>query len=59
MLGVELNSAEFLNRAAQELLRVNPEELSTFATLIYECYENDQTVFIFERRYHGQVATIW
>ncbi len=46
MLGVELNSAEFLNRAAQELLRVNPEELSTLATLIYECYENDQTVFI-------------
>lgn len=46
MLGVELDAQQFLERAREELLRIDPDQLQRLANGIYACYEKDQMVFI-------------
>ncbi|HEV3143618.1 MAG TPA: SIS domain-containing protein [Gemmataceae bacterium] len=46
MLGTKLNARSFLERAAQELLHVNPAELQKLADAIYECYTHRRFVFL-------------
>lgn len=46
MLGVELNAEQFLQRASQELLRINADEIKTLADMIYDCYQRQGTVYI-------------
>ncbi len=46
MLGTKLDARPFLERASQELLRINPGEVKALADAIYECYQNRQLVFL-------------
>src|SRR5712692_3270964 len=46
MLGTKLNVRPFLERAGQELLRINPAEVQALADAIHGCYENRRTVFV-------------
>ncbi len=46
MLGTQLDPRAFLDRAAQELLRINPAEVQALADAIYECYQQRRFVFI-------------
>ncbi len=46
MLGVSLSVRAFLERAGQELLRVNPDQVQALADSIYDCYQRRRTVFI-------------
>lgn len=46
MLGTKLNAAEYLKRAADELMRVDPTELEALADEIYRCYRTNHFVFI-------------
>jgi D-sedoheptulose 7-phosphate isomerase len=46
MLGTQLNSRAFLERAAQELLRVDPAAVQALADAIHECYVHRRFVFI-------------
>src|SRR5438034_3058806 len=46
MLGTTLDARQFLERAGQELLRINPTEVKALADAIYECYEQRRFVFL-------------
>jgi D-sedoheptulose 7-phosphate isomerase len=46
MLGTKLDTRRFLERAAHELLRVNPAEVQALADAIYECYQSRRFVFL-------------
>jgi D-sedoheptulose 7-phosphate isomerase len=46
MLGITLNAREFLERAGQELLRLNSSEIEALADAIFACYLNGRTVFV-------------
>ena len=46
MLGTTLDVRQFLERAGQELLRINPTEVKALADAIYECYEQRRFVFL-------------
>jgi D-sedoheptulose 7-phosphate isomerase len=46
MLGIKLDPRAFLERAGQELLRVDPNEIKALADVIFECYEKGRFVFI-------------
>jgi D-sedoheptulose 7-phosphate isomerase len=46
MLGIKLDAAAFLDRAAKELGRINPVELQALADAIYRCYEERRFVFL-------------
>jgi D-sedoheptulose 7-phosphate isomerase len=46
MLGTRLDVQSFLERAGQELLRINPAEVRDLADAIYGCYESGRTVFL-------------
>lgn len=46
MLGVTLDARSFLERAGQELLRLNPNEIVALADAIYDCYRRGRTVFV-------------
>src|SRR5213595_2019857 len=46
MLGIKLNPRAFLERAAQELLRIDPAEVTALADAVYECYEKGRFVFL-------------
>jgi D-sedoheptulose 7-phosphate isomerase len=46
MLGVTLGVESFLARVGEELKRIDPAEVRALADAIYQCYENDATVFI-------------
>src|SRR6266550_4808186 len=46
MLGTTLDVRQFLERAGQELLRINPTEVKALADVIYECYEQRRFVFL-------------
>lgn len=46
MLGVNLSARSFLERAGQELLRLNPVEIETLANAIFDCYRTGRTVFV-------------
>ena len=46
MLGTKLDVRPFLERAGQELLRIDPTEVKALADAIFDCYERGRTVFL-------------
>src|SRR6516164_2812946 len=46
MLGTKLTVRAFLERAGQELLRVDPAEIQKLADWIYDCYQRRKFVFV-------------
>src|SRR5438270_12598636 len=46
MLGTKLDARLFLERVAQELLRIDPAEVKTLADLMYSCYQRERTIFL-------------
>ena len=46
MLGTKLDVRPFLERIAQELLRIDPAEVKTLADLMYSCYQRDRLIFV-------------
>jgi D-sedoheptulose 7-phosphate isomerase len=46
MLGVKLGVRDFLERAGQELLRIDPAEVQALADLIHSCYLSGRLVFV-------------
>jgi D-sedoheptulose 7-phosphate isomerase len=46
MLGTKLNAQAFLERAGQELKRIDPAEVKALADAIYECYQHKRMVFL-------------
>ncbi len=46
MLGIKLDPRAFLERAGQELLRIDPDEVKALADVIFECYEKGRFVFV-------------
>jgi D-sedoheptulose 7-phosphate isomerase len=46
MLGTQLNVREFLQRAGQEMLRVDPAEVRALADAIFDCYTHGRFVFL-------------
>src|SRR5437588_2451722 len=46
MLGTKLDARPFLERVAQELLRIDAAEVKTLADLMYACYERDRFIFL-------------
>ena len=46
MLGVSVGVRAFLERAGQELLRVDPAEVQALADAVFACYESGRFVFI-------------
>jgi D-sedoheptulose 7-phosphate isomerase len=46
MLGTKLDAQAFLERACQEIRRVNPAEVKALADAIFECYQRKRIVFL-------------
>ena len=46
MLGTKLDALPFLQRVADELLRIDPAEVKTLADLMYTCYQRDRFIFV-------------
>src|SRR5207237_911252 len=46
MLGVTLGVRAFLERAGQELLRLDPRQVQDLADSIFDCYQHRRTVFV-------------
>jgi D-sedoheptulose 7-phosphate isomerase len=46
MLGIKLDVRPFLERAGQELLRIDPAQVKALADAIYECFQSRQMVFL-------------
>jgi len=46
MLGTTLGVRAFLERAGQELLRLDADQVQALADAIFECYEHRRTVFV-------------
>src|SRR5207248_3349739 len=46
MLGIKLDPPAFLQRVAQELSRIDPQEVRALADAIYDCYQQGRFVFI-------------
>ncbi|MHB1424081.1 MAG: D-sedoheptulose-7-phosphate isomerase [Gemmataceae bacterium] len=46
MLGIKLDVRPFLERVAQELSRVEPDEIKQLADLMHDCYEKGRFIFI-------------
>lgn len=46
MLGVKLNPAQFLDRVADELGKIDPVQVQSLADEIYRCYESRNLVFV-------------
>jgi D-sedoheptulose 7-phosphate isomerase len=46
MLGITLNPKAFLERASQELMRIDPNEIKALADAIFTCYEKSRFVFV-------------
>src|SRR5260370_4085215 len=46
MLGIKLDPRAFLERAGQELLRIDTDEVKALAEVIFECYEKGRFVFV-------------
>ena len=57
MLGIQHNADEYLKRLQRELGRVDRAEVSRLAELIYEAWENGQSVFIFGNGGSGATAS--
>jgi len=46
MLGTKLDAQAFLERASQELRRIDPAEVKALADAIFECYKHRRMVFL-------------
>jgi len=46
MLGIKLDSRQFLERVSQELLRIDSAEVKVLADVVFERYEKGRTVFL-------------
>src|SRR2546428_10871396 len=46
MLGIKLDARSFLERAGEELRKINPTEVKALADAIYDCYQHSRTVFL-------------
>ena len=46
MLGTQLDARAFLERAGQELLRIDPREVQALADAIFDCYTRGRFVFL-------------
>ena len=46
MLGTKLDALPFLQRVAEELLRIDPAEVKALADLMYSCYQRDRFIFV-------------
>jgi len=46
MLGVKLNPRQFLDRVAEELGRIDEDEVQALADAVAECYEHGRIVFL-------------
>jgi D-sedoheptulose 7-phosphate isomerase len=46
MLGIKLDVRPFLERAGQELLRIDPAQVKTLADAVYECFQSRRMVFL-------------
>src|SRR5215510_6344991 len=46
MLGIQLDTRQFLERVGQELLRIDPNEVKALADAIYDCYQQRRFVFL-------------
>jgi D-sedoheptulose 7-phosphate isomerase len=46
MLGTKLDARPFLERVAQELLRIDPVEVKALAEAMFSCYQRDRYIFL-------------
>src|SRR5438445_1124849 len=46
MLGIKLDARSFLERAGEELRKINPTEVQALADSIFDCYQSGRTVFV-------------
>src|SRR5437899_8952008 len=46
MLGIKLDARSFLERAGEELRKINPTEVKALADAIFDCYQQGRTVFL-------------
>jgi len=46
MLGIKLDPRSFLERAGEELRKIDPAEVKALADAIYDCYQHGRTVFL-------------
>src|SRR5262245_6901716 len=46
MLGIHLTPKQFLKRVAEELDRIDPNQIKALADAVYACYESRNTVFV-------------
>ena len=46
MIGTQLGVRAFLERAGQELLRLDPAEVQALADAVYDCYTRGRFVFV-------------
>jgi D-sedoheptulose 7-phosphate isomerase len=46
MLGTTLDARPFLERVAQELLRIDPAEVKALADAMFSCYRRDRFIFV-------------
>src|SRR5215471_3892921 len=46
MLGTTLDARPFLERVAQELLRIDPAEVKALADAMFSCYQRDRFIFL-------------
>jgi D-sedoheptulose 7-phosphate isomerase len=57
MLGAQLSAADYLSRLEAEIQRIDQSALKNWSDLVYACWENDQTVFIFGNGGSGTTAS--
>ena len=46
MLGIKLDPRSFLERAGEEMRKIDPAEVKALADAIYDCYQHGRTVFL-------------
>ncbi len=46
MLGATMPAGPFLKRIAEELLRINPDQVQNLADQMHECYLQGKTIFV-------------
>ncbi len=57
MLGATLDLHQYVQRLQNELQRVDPREIQTWADLVYKAWQNEKFVFVFGNGGSGTTAT--
>ena len=57
MLGVELDTHDYLQRLQDEIARVNQDDLRTWSSLMYDAWQNENFVYIFGNGGSGTTAS--